>query len=48
VWGTIANRGDQQYDLPRDARIAGRTVGIWCRAFSVAFGHAALPGGSAA
>jgi hypothetical protein len=42
------NRGDQQYDLPRDARIAGRTVVIWCRAFSVAFGHAALPGGSAA
>jgi Electron transfer DM13 len=36
------NRGDQQYRIPGDARIGGRSVVIWCRAFSVAFGHAAL------
>ncbi|HEX2103618.1 MAG TPA: DM13 domain-containing protein [Solirubrobacteraceae bacterium] len=42
------NRGDQQYDLPRGAEIGGRTVVIWCRAFSVAFGHAALRDGGAA
>jgi Electron transfer DM13 len=34
------NKGDQQYDVPRRAR-AG-TVVIWCRAFSVEFGSAAL------
>jgi hypothetical protein len=42
------NRGDQQYELPRGAEIGGRTVVIWCRAFSVAFGHARLAGGAAA
>jgi Electron transfer DM13 len=36
------NRGDQQYELPRDATIAGRTVVIWCRAFSAPFGSAGL------
>jgi hypothetical protein len=36
------NRGDQQYRLPRGATVTGRTVVIWCRAFSVAFGHAPL------
>jgi hypothetical protein len=34
------NKGDQQYDVPRQAR-AG-TVVIWCRAFSVEFGSASL------
>ena len=37
------NRGDQQYAVPRDVAIAGRTVVIWCRAFSAAFGSARLP-----
>jgi hypothetical protein len=36
------NRGDQQYRIPGNVRITGRTVVIWCRAFSVAFGHAPL------
>jgi Electron transfer DM13 len=36
------NRGDQQYRLPADARLAGRSVVIWCRAFSAPFGSAAL------
>lgn len=36
------NKGNQQYDVPRGAR-AGRVV-IWCRAFSVEFGSAALRG----
>ena len=36
------NRGDQQYELPRDAAIAGHTVVIWCRAFSAPFGSAGL------
>jgi len=34
------NKGDQQYDVP-DGAPAGAVV-IWCRAFSVAFGAAAL------
>jgi Electron transfer DM13 len=34
------NVGNQQYDLP-DGTDAGAVV-IWCRAFSVAFGTAAL------
>ena len=34
------NKGDQQYDVPRDAP-EGAVV-IWCRAFSVAFGSARL------
>jgi electron transfer DM13 len=36
------NRGDQQYDLPRHLAVAGRTVVIWCRAFSAPFGSAPL------
>jgi len=36
------NRGDQQYELPRHAALAGRTVVIWCRAFSAPFGSAPL------
>jgi hypothetical protein len=36
------NRGDQQYRLPAGARVAGATVVIWCRAFSVDFGSARL------
>ena len=36
------NRGDQQYELPRRASLAGRTVVIWCRAFSAPFGSAPL------
>jgi hypothetical protein len=36
------NRGDQQYELPRDTPVNGRTVVIWCRAFSAPFGSAAL------
>src|SRR5215207_6014929 len=36
------NRGDQQYRLPAGAQLAGRTVVIWCRAFSAPFGSAPL------
>jgi Electron transfer DM13 len=36
------NRGDQQYDLPRDAPVRGASVVIWCRAFSATFGSAVL------
>jgi len=36
------NRGDQQYELPRRGALAGRTVVIWCRAFSAPFGSAPL------
>lgn len=36
------NRGNQQYRVPGDVRVAGRTVVIWCRAFSVPFGSARL------
>jgi len=36
------NRGDQQYELPRSAAVAGRTVVVWCRAFSAPFGSASL------
>jgi Electron transfer DM13 len=36
------NRGDQQYELPRDTPVTGRTVVIWCRAFSAPFGSAGL------
>jgi Electron transfer DM13 len=36
------NRGDQQYRLPAGAAIAGRSVVIWCRAFSAPFGGARL------
>jgi Electron transfer DM13 len=40
--GLKGNRGDQQYAIPRDVDVAGRSVVIWCRAFSVAFGSARL------
>ena len=36
------NRGDQQYSIPRGVRVGGRTLVIWCRAFSAAFGSARL------
>jgi hypothetical protein len=36
------NRGDQQYALPARAALSGRTVVIWCRAFSAPFGSAPL------
>lgn len=36
------NRGDQQYDVPGTVSAEHRTVVIWCRAFSVAFGSAEL------
>ena len=36
------NRGDQQYRIPAGARVAGRSVVIWCRAFSAPFGSAPL------
>jgi hypothetical protein len=36
------NRGSQQYRIPADVRVAGRSVVIWCRAFSVPFGSARL------
>jgi hypothetical protein len=36
------NKGDQQYAIPRGARVGGRTVVIWCRAFSAPFGSARL------
>jgi hypothetical protein len=36
------NRGDQQYELPRDLDPRNQTVQIWCRAFSALFGSARL------
>jgi Electron transfer DM13 len=36
------NRGDQQYRIPRGVVVAGRSVVIWCRAFSAPFGSARL------
>ena len=38
------NRGDQQYVIPRGTAVTGRTVVIWCRAFSAPFGSALLNG----
>jgi hypothetical protein len=35
-------RGSHQYRIPRGARVAGRSVVIWCRAFSAPFGSARL------
>jgi electron transfer DM13 len=40
--GLKGNRGDQQYRLPGRAAIAGRSVVIWCRAFSAPFGTGRL------
>lgn len=36
------NRGDQQYAIPAGVRVSGRTLVIWCRAFSAPFGSALL------
>jgi hypothetical protein len=36
------NKGDQQYDLPKDLKPRSHTVVIWCRAFSALFGSAQL------
>jgi Electron transfer DM13 len=36
------NLGDQQYAVPAGVRVSGRTVVIWCRAFSAPFGSARL------
>jgi hypothetical protein len=36
------NRGDQQYAIPPGGRVGGRTLVIWCRAFSAPFGSARL------
>jgi hypothetical protein len=36
------NRGNQQYEIPPGVRVSGRTLVIWCRAFSAAFGSALL------
>jgi hypothetical protein len=36
------NRGDQQYAIPSGVRVSGRTLLIWCRAFSAPFGSALL------
>ena len=36
------NRGDQQYRLPAGVQLTGRSVVIWCRAFSAPFGSATL------
>jgi hypothetical protein len=41
--GLKGNKGDQQYDVPASVDLKRhRTVVIWCRAFSVAFGSARL------
>ena len=41
--GLKGNRGNQQYEIPADVRREQyRHVVIWCRAFSVNFGEAAL------
>jgi hypothetical protein len=40
--GLKGNRGDQQYEIPSGATVTGRTVVIWCRAFSAPFGSATL------
>lgn len=36
------NRGDQQYAILRGVAVEGRSVVIWCRAFSASFGSALL------
>jgi hypothetical protein len=40
--GLKGNRGDQQYAVPPGLDPTGRTVVIWCRAFSAPFGSAVL------
>jgi hypothetical protein len=40
--GLKGNRGDQQYEIPASVTVTGRTVVIWCRAFSAPFGSATL------
>jgi hypothetical protein len=40
--GLKGNIGDQQYDIPAKADLRGRTVVVWCRAFSVDFARAEL------
>jgi len=40
--GLKGNRGDQQYVIPSSVALEGRTVVIWCRAFSAPFGSAPL------
>jgi Electron transfer DM13 len=41
--GLKGNKGDQQYEVPGWVELGShRTVVIWCRAFSVAFGSARL------
>jgi hypothetical protein len=40
--GLKGNRGDQQYEIPPNVTVTGRTVAIWCRAFSAPFGSAML------
>ena len=36
------NRGDQQYRVPIGVQLTGRSVVVWCRAFSAPFGSARL------
>ena len=44
--GLKGNKGSQQYELPEDAETdLPRTVVVYCRAFSVAFGRAHLTAG---
>jgi Electron transfer DM13 len=41
--GLKGNKGNQQYEIPVGAELGShRTVVVWCRAFSVAFGSAPL------
>lgn len=40
--GLKGNRGDQQYEIPPGVTVTGRTIVIWCRAFSAPFGSATL------
>ena len=40
--GLKGNRGAQQYAIPTGVEVTGRTVLIWCRAFSAPFGSALL------
>jgi hypothetical protein len=42
VLALTGNRGNQQYRIPHDVVASGRSVVIWCRAFSAPFGSARL------